>query len=128
MYDGAQMHFQSVVLYIACDLGSGLNLYRVGYLMDRFYINFPNALTFNYYMVLAGVYRKSRFAFFPISWREEDQRSNVKLVRQALKTLTVPIGYLMGAGRLMSADYAGRGGRPYTCTPLATVENSSATP
>ena len=37
------------------DLGSGLNCYKTSYLRDRFYLKFPNTLTFNNSMVLAGV-------------------------------------------------------------------------
>jgi dolichol-phosphate mannosyltransferase len=69
------------------DLGSGLNLFRLGWLRDRGYHLLADDLTFNYFLVLLMCARRARFRFFPISWREEDQVSNVRLVRQAAKTL-----------------------------------------
>ncbi|HLL06555.1 MAG TPA: glycosyltransferase family 2 protein [Myxococcaceae bacterium] len=103
------------------DLGSGLNLYATAYLRPRFYLNFPNTLTFNIYLMLAGVQRGSRFVFFPLSWREEDQRSNVKMVRQSLQTFRIAVDYARGPERFLSADHSGRPGRPYTSTPVARV-------
>ncbi|MDO4747281.1 MAG: glycosyltransferase family 2 protein [Candidatus Saccharibacteria bacterium] len=69
------------------DLGSGLNLYKVSSLKSHFYDKFPDHLTFNYYMILASHYYHQDISFFPISWRSEDQKSNVKLMSQALEVL-----------------------------------------
>lgn len=69
------------------DLGSGLNMYNVNMLKDKFYYKFPDRLTFNYCMILASKYYKHNISFFPISWREEDQVSNVKLTSQAINVL-----------------------------------------
>lgn len=60
------------------DLGSGLNLYRVGDLDDRTYLSFGNTLTFNYELILDLINRDVPFRFSPIQWREEDQTSNAK--------------------------------------------------
>ncbi len=75
------------------DLGSGLNCYKVSILRDRFYQKFPDDLTFNYCMILASIYKAHSIRFFPISWREEDQISNVKLFSQAWKVLKLLFGY-----------------------------------
>lgn len=69
------------------DLGAGLNLYQTAYLRSRFYLPFPNDLTFNVYLLLYGIYVRSRFCFFPLSWREEDQVSNAKLWSQTKRML-----------------------------------------
>ncbi|PUE09765.1 glycosyltransferase family 2 protein [Limnohabitans sp. T6-20] len=69
------------------DLGSGLNLYRLDTFREFYYKSFPDDLTFNYVMLLASYHAGQRVRFFPISWREEDQLSNVKLFRQAFKVL-----------------------------------------
>lgn len=69
------------------DLGSGLNLYKLDAFKDFYYKKFPDDLTFNYVMLLASYHREQRVEFFPISWREEDQSSNVRLFRQAFKVL-----------------------------------------
>jgi glycosyltransferase involved in cell wall biosynthesis len=76
------------------DLGSGLNMYSARYLADMFYLGFPDSLTFNVYMLLYGVHSKSRFRFFPLSWREEDQISNAKFVRQSVEILKLMLQYL----------------------------------
>ena len=70
------------------DLGSGLNLYNLKIFEDNFHIKFPDNLTFNYCNLLGHCYLKHEFKFIPISWREDDQLSNVKLFRQAWQILT----------------------------------------
>lgn len=79
--------FSAVVRNRIFDLGSGLNLYSVKMLENHFYEKFPDKLTFNYCMVLASHYYRHKLMFFPISWREEDQVSNVKMASQALSVL-----------------------------------------
>lgn len=76
------------------DLGSGLNCYKVSSLKDGFYHRYPDNLTFNYCMILGSVYRRQKIAFFPITWREDDQVSNVKMVSQAFKVLVLLFKYL----------------------------------
>lgn len=81
------MLFSIVVKRRVFDLGSGLNMYNVNMLKDKFYIKFPDNLMFNYCMILASHYYKHDIRFFPISWREDDQVSNVKMVNQAITVL-----------------------------------------
>jgi len=69
------------------DLGSGLNLYSVEMLKNRFYEKFPDNLMFNYTMIMAAQYWGHDIKFYPISWTEEDQVSNVKMADQAVKVL-----------------------------------------
>ena len=86
------------------DLGSGLNLYRLAALRAFYYRGFPDDLTFNYVMLLASFERGQQVRFFPISWREEDQSSNVRLVRQAIKVLGLLGRYVMGPHRFLARD------------------------
>lgn len=79
--------FSAVTRKKIYDLGSGLNLYKVEMLKSQFYFKFPDKLTFNYCMILAAHYYKQQLYFFPISWREEDQVSNVKMLNQATYVL-----------------------------------------
>ncbi|WFN57385.1 hypothetical protein O1Q98_09450 [Dickeya lacustris] len=65
---------------------------------------FPDDLTFNYVMLLGSYYHKQKVKFFPISWREEDQVSNVKLFRQAVKVLRLLSGYLFRRGKFLSSE------------------------
>lgn len=81
------MLFSIVLRKRIFDLGSGLNIYHTDMLKDRFYEKFPDNLMFNYCMIMAADYYKHNIAFFPISWREDDQVSNVKMVNQAVTVL-----------------------------------------
>lgn len=87
------------------DLGSGLNLYKVQILKENYYHNFPDNLTFNYCMVMALQHYKQEAMFFPISWREEDQVSNVKLFSQAFKVLHMLGGYAFNHKKFMAIDW-----------------------
>ncbi len=81
--------FSMVVKTKLYDLGSGLNMYNNNMLKSRFYYKFPDQLTFNYCMVLALNYYNQKAMFFPITWREDDQVSNVKLTSQALSVVGI---------------------------------------
>ena len=85
--------FSIVVRKRIYDLGSGLNMYSTKMLENNFYHKFPDRLTFNYCMILAAHFYKHNIKFFPISWREDDQVSNVKLTNQALNVLGMLFKY-----------------------------------
>ena len=74
------------------DLGSGLNLFALRDLDPGTYLGFADRLTFNYELILDLVRRRVRFAFVPITWREEDQVSNARnwvVFRTALRNLAL---------------------------------------
>lgn len=98
------MLFSSVALHRIYDLGSGLNVYKVSSLTEFYYKGFPDDLTFNYVMLVASYQRKQKVRFFPISWREEDQRSNVKLFSQAIKVLGLLSRYAIWRDRFFRTD------------------------
>ena len=87
------------IIYSMCigrkikDLGSGLNMYNAKIFENNFYQKFPDRLTFNCCMLFAADYYKQTIKFFPISWREEDQISNVKMFSQAKITLKMALKY-----------------------------------
>lgn len=87
------------------DLGSGLNLYKVEILQNNFYFKFPDALTFNYCMIMATHLYKQKIMFFPISWREDDQRSNVKMMSQALTTISMLSRYVLFGKKFLESDF-----------------------
>ncbi|MEX0717351.1 MAG: glycosyltransferase family 2 protein [Planctomycetaceae bacterium] len=100
-------HVFNAVFSAACgrrlhDLGAGLNCYDTRFLQSRFYLRFPNALTFNYYMVLYMVAVKATFRFFPLTWREEDQVSNVRMVRQTLKMIDILRRYVFSREKFLT--------------------------
>jgi len=76
------------------DLGAGLNIYNTNMLKSRFYLKFPNGLTFNYYMMFYTVGKKLSFKYFPLTWREEDQVSTLNLFNHLLEWLGVIKIYL----------------------------------
>ena len=94
--------FSAVSGRVLYDLGSGLNVYKTSFLKSHFYLKFPNALTFNYYMILYTVAVGASFRFFPLTWREEDQVSNVKLARQTLRMLEVLWMFTFARRRFMN--------------------------
>ena len=85
--------FASVIRQRVFDLGSGLNLYKVSMLKDLFFEKFPDNLMFNYAMILASHYYKHDVIFYPVSWREEDQVSNEKMMNQAVLVLKMAFEY-----------------------------------
>jgi hypothetical protein len=90
------------------DLGSGLNMYRLAAFREFYYKPFPDDLTFNYAMLLGSIHRRQQVRFFPISWREDDQVSNVRLFRQAFKVLGILGGYVLRRGRFLGTDMRAR--------------------
>lgn len=87
------------------DLGSGLNMYKVSALESRYYLRFKDNLVFNCYMLLAAGPLGQSLRFFPISWREEDQVSNVKMFSQATKTLRMLMGFAFNKRTFLSGEY-----------------------
>jgi glycosyltransferase involved in cell wall biosynthesis len=96
------------------DLGAGLNMYSVRALHAQHYINHANDLTFNYYMILESISDRWRIQFFPIAWREDDQISNVKLVRQAVRVLKIALNYAIFGGKFLVEDHSGHPSKLYS--------------
>jgi len=97
--------FSSVFLKKIYDLGSGLNMYRLSAFRCFYYHQYPDDLTFNYVMLMANFHRKQSIRFFPITWREEDQISNVKLFRQALRVMGFLAGFCLCRGRFLKREF-----------------------
>jgi glycosyltransferase involved in cell wall biosynthesis len=98
------MLFSIVVRKRIFDLGSGLNMYNVNMLKDKFYEKFPDNLMFNYCMIMASDYYKHNIAFFPISWREDDQVSNVKMMNQAINVLKMLGSYFIKKEQFITSE------------------------
>ncbi len=75
------------------DLGSGLNIFAKSIFADPSLMRYADDLRFNVYLLLGMIDRGMKLEFFPISWREDDQVSNVKIVSQSLKTLQILAEY-----------------------------------
>ncbi len=87
--------FSLVLRHKIYDLGSGLNMYSTAMLKDGFYLKYKDDLKFNYCMILGSAYHGHKMYFFPIRWSEDDQVSNVKMVRQAMEVLRLLGAYLV---------------------------------
>lgn len=87
------------------DMGSGLNLLARSAFSDPAILRLPDDLHFNPYLLLDMFDRGNKVMFFPISWREDDQVSNVKMVSQALKTLDAAKVYALSRRRFRAEDY-----------------------
>lgn len=96
--------FSMVLFRKIYDLGSGLNLYRVSSLDFSKLKSFPDDLTFNYAFIIAGYHKKQRIRFFPISWREEDQTSNVRLFRQSIKVISILASYCIDREKFIHSE------------------------
>lgn len=101
------------------DLGSGLNCYDVRILRDGFYRRFPDDLTFNYCMILAHIALRHDITFVPIRWREDDQVSNVRLTRQALKVLRLLSHFAGGATAFLQREWRATPRDAYECELIA---------
>lgn len=91
--------------YKIYDLGSGLNMYNVNILKDRFYIKYKDNLIFNYCMVMGSAYYKHRVKFFPIIWREDDQVSNVKMLNQAITVLKLLGSFVFNKKKFIQSEH-----------------------
>ena len=87
------------------DLGSGLNIFSRSIFADPGISQYADDLRFNVYLLLGMTDRGLRFTFFPISWREDDQVSNVKIVSQSLKTLQILAEYALKRSSFRDNDH-----------------------
>lgn len=108
------------------DLGSGLNVFSLeAFRRGGFHHRLADDLTFNYYLILAMAHRGWRLRFFPITWREEDQRSNVKMLSQSRRMLRLLAQAVLDREGFDRADHA-EPGRRYTSTTLYDSQDRSA--
>lgn len=75
------------------DLGSGLCCYSKPFLESGILKYCNDDLTFNYTLQLHAASRSISQKFFPSSWREDDQISNVKLARQTWQMIKLLASY-----------------------------------
>lgn len=87
------------------DLGSGLNLFSHAVFAHPQIRRASDDLRFNVYMLLNGIDRRQRILYFPISWREDDQVSNVRLISQTMRTLAIAWDYLFRRRHFRIADH-----------------------
>ena len=86
------------------DLGSGLNMYSVKILKNEYYKKFPDTLYFNNCMLLASYYYKHNLLFYRISWKEEDQVSNNKLIKFSISLLKILKKYKKNSQKYITSE------------------------
>ena len=80
-------------------------MYKTEILKNRFYEKFKDNLMFNYCMILGSVYYQHKMKFFPITWREDDQVSNVKMVNQAIVVLKLLFRYALDKKKFVNEEH-----------------------
>lgn len=100
------------------DLGAGLNLYRVSSLAQTGYERAPDNLTFNCVLLASQAISGCRIAFAPISWREDDQVSSVKLLRQSWQTLKIALLALVDRRGFVAREHRERVRSAYTWSEI----------
>ena len=84
------------------DLIAGLNVFRVSKLDLKQLLTYPDDLTFDVHVLLRAIHLKQNIEFFPITWTEEDQISNAKVVRQAIVILGLFTKYVFLGGKALT--------------------------
>lgn len=87
------------------DLGSGLNLFGARVFSGLPTTRYADDLRFNVFLLLGIIQSGCRYVYFPISWREDDQVSNVKMVSQATRTLDMLWRYRLAPQRFLQAEH-----------------------
>jgi len=87
------------------DLGSGLNVFARSVFCDEDVHRYADDLRFNIYLLLGLIHKKFQITFFPITWKEEDQVSNVRLWSQSKKTLSIAVEYMTERKRFFQDDH-----------------------
>lgn len=77
-------------------------------------MKYKDNLIFNYCMVMGSAYYRHKVRFFPITWREDDQVSNVKMVNQAITVLKLLGSFVINKKKFVEAEHRDRMVEQYT--------------
>jgi hypothetical protein len=70
------------------DIGAGVATYKIEDIKKTNFQYFINDMSFDSFMLLIMDYHKLEFDFINVTWKEEDQISNTKLLNTAFKVLS----------------------------------------
>lgn len=98
------------------DLVAGINIFKIDFFKNKFFLKFPDNLTFDAHVLLYALDKKANIEYVPVSWREEDQISNAKVVMQALIILKLFGKYIFQRAHVFSTDQSTR--REYTAKQI----------
>lgn len=83
------------------DTGAGLNIYGRKVFADTAYLAMPDDLTFSTCLLFDCIRKKCSFSFFPLTWREEDQVSNARVIRQGVILVIMMLRYFLRLKRFL---------------------------
>jgi len=106
--------------HFVTDIGSGLNLYSVEPLKTEYYKKLPDTIYFNACILLSQYAQRMKIYYFPITWREEDQVSNAKLVSLSVNLLKLCGIYLTGKKRFIQREWRAVPIQSYTSEIIKT--------
>lgn len=98
--------FSVISLQMLWDLGSGLNYYSNRFLQRELWLGCADDLTFNYHLILRTAASGASVAFVPISWREEDQVSNARLLAHGREMLRIVVLYTLRRHSALQSDFS----------------------
>jgi len=101
------------------DLGSGLNIFGPAVFGSGSIFKYPDDLRFNVLLLLGMYDRALRVSYFPISWREDDQVSNVRMLSQAIRTAAAAGDYVFRRQHLRSGEHRSAPRESYTFEVIA---------
>lgn len=102
---GFNMIYSVTTGRLVTDIGSGLNLYAVEPLKSGYYRKLPDTIYFNACILLSQYAQKMKIHYFPITWREEDQVSNAKLMNLSVNLLKLCGKYLAGKKKFPEREW-----------------------
>lgn len=97
--------FTIATAYRVRDLGSGLNMFSRSVFTDPSVRMCSDDLRFNVDLLLDLIDKRRSMLFFPISWREKDQVSNVRMMSLAFKTLRIGLEYAFARRAFLTRPY-----------------------
>jgi glycosyltransferase involved in cell wall biosynthesis len=100
------------------DLGSGLNIFAQKVFENEGVIRYADDLRFNIFLLLGMIRQQLKIKYFPISWREDDQVSNVKMTSQALRTLELLGQSIFKPGSFWGEDHRTQKHAEYAFDPV----------
>lgn len=105
------------------DLIAGLNVFHVKSLSSLFWKNFPNDLTFDVHLLFYCFKNSIPVTFTPITWREEDQVSNAKTLKQGFRILRLIFFYIFNPQKLFQISSPGPETMSYKIVYSSTAES-----
>lgn len=84
------------------DMIAGLNIFSVSFLSDQFYLRFPDNLTFDAHLLLYAISNNKKLKYIPVTWKEEDQVSNAKVLKQGFIILKLLFKYTLYGDRIFN--------------------------